>query len=348
MSSPPVVQALLESFTRCFNPIGNEEGNCGAPNVAPRTPRSDGRSSPIERLQEAFRDSMHRRTGSQSSKSSKSSNGSKKSQGSDDVSSKAKKKSPPSPESLEEKSYKRKLEIFRSRDSPDIERQMNHPANGRPAKLSNDLLDESMESDEEIKNLTSSNRFTCGVNMGPINRAKPVANLAKFFNLGQEGGSPNPFGLCFATPVRAASPEDIATLSDDKLTTDEFLERHRRSPSGAPDLLKDDSLEGSDSTSSDDDVETVESTLYFESKYNHFLQIKPPMPLFHAQSIPVSPSKTDELAETIRRRSEESISSSSRKKGSRSKKRLAPRKKSRAKEPYSPTSVADMPKIAEF
>lgn len=345
MSSPPVVQALLESFTRCFNPIGNEEGNCGAPNVAPRTPRSDGRSSPIERLQEAFRDSKHRRTGSQSSKSS---NGSKKSQGSDDVSSKAKKKSPPSPESLEEKSYKRKLEIFRSRDSPDIERQMNHPANGRPAKLSNDLLDESMESDEEIKNLTSSNRFTCGVNMGPINRAKPVANLAKFFNLGQEGGSPNPFGLCFATPVRAASPEDIATLSDDKLTTDEFLERHRRSPSGAPDLLKDDSLEGSDSTSSDDDVETVESTLYFESKYNHFLQTKPPMPLFHAQSIPVSPSKTDELAETIRRRSEESISSSSRKKGSRSKKRLAPRKKSRAKEPYSPTSVADMPKIAEF
>lgn len=344
MSSPPVVQALLESFTRCFNPIGNEEGNCGAPNVAPRTPRSDGRSSPIERLQEAFRDSKHRRTGSQSSKSS---NGSKKSHGSDAVS-KAKKKSPPSPESLEEKSYKRKLEIFRSRDSPDIERQVDHPASGRPAKLSNDLLDESMESDEEIKNLTSSNRFTCGVNMGPINRAKPVANLAKFFNLGQEGGSQNPFGLCFATPVRAASPEDIASLSDDKLTTDEFLERHRLSPSGAPDLLKHDSLEGSDSTSSDDDVETVESTLYFESKYNHFLQTKPPMPLFHAQSIPVSPSKTDELAETIRRRSEESISSSSRKKGSRSKKRLSPRKKSKVKEPYSPTSVADMPKIAEI
>lgn len=306
----------------------------------PRTTQKDGRLSPFERLQDALRDSRHRCSGSVSSKSS---HDSKKSQGSDYVAKAKMKVSPPSPESLEEKSYKRKLEIFRSRDSPDVERQMKPPVRPR-SKPSNDLVEDqhSDESDDEIKNLTSSNRFTCGMNMG----ARPVASLAKLFNLGQDGSS-NPFGLCFATPVRAASPENIANLSDDKLTTDEFLERHGRSSSpGAPGLLKD-SLRESESMSDDyDEVETVNSTLYFESKYNHVIQTRPPMPLFHSQSIVVTPSKTDELAETIRRRSEEYTS---RGQTSSSRKKLSPRKKRKEKDPPSPNCVADiMPKIAEF
>jgi hypothetical protein len=275
---------------------------------------------------------------------SKSSNGSKKSQGSVVVA-KAKKAALPSPEILEEKSYKRKLEIFRSRgDSPDAERQMNHPVRGR-TKMSNDLIEDlaSDSSDEEIKNLTSNNRFTCGVNMGNIKESKHVANLAKLFNLGQDRSS-NPFGICFATPVRAASPEDIATLSDDKLTTDEFLERHARSSSPCAPGLVNDSLQGSDSIS-DDEVETVNSTLYFESKYNHFIQTRPPMPLFHCQSITVTPSKTDELSEMLKKRSDESRPS--RRKGGR--RNLSPRKRSTEQnDPPSPHSVADMQKIAEF
>ena len=176
------------------------------------------------------------------------------------------------------------------------------------------------------------------MNMGPIKESKPVANITKFFNIGQDG---NPFGLCFATPVRAASPENIASLSDDKLTTDEFFERHGRS-SGAPNLVND-SLQRSDSMS-DDGVETINSTLYFESKYKNFIQTRPPMPLFHSQSITVTPSKTDELSEMIKKRSEEHRPS--RRRGER--RNLSPRKKktTKASDPPSPNSVADMPKIA--
>ena len=341
-SSPPVVQALVEQFTRCFSPTC--ETDCAGPSggASKLSPRSsqNGRTSPFERLQDALRDSKHRRS-VDSSVASKSSTESKRSQVSDVVA-RAKKAAIPSPEILEEKSYKRKLEIFRTRDSPDIERQLNHPVRGR-AKMSNDLVEDppSDSSDEEIKNLTSntnrSNRFACGMNMGPIKESKPVANFAKFFNIGQDG---NPFALCFATPVRAASPEDIANLSDDKLTTAEFLERH--SPR-APDLVND-SLQGSDSIS-DDGVETVNSTLYFESKYNNFTQTRPPMPLFHCHSITVTPSKTDEISEMIKKRSESSGTSNRR--GVR--RRLSPKKRStKSYDPPSPNSVADIPKLGAF
>lgn len=342
-SSPHVVQAILEQFTRCFNPTCETDG-VGSSGGAP-SPRSSehGRTSPFERLQDALRDSKHRRSGSDASKSS---NGSKKSQGSDVVAKAKKAAALPSPEILEEKSYKRKLEIFRTRDSPDIERQMNHAARGRH-KMSNELIEDppSDSSDEEIKNLTSnnrSNRFACGMNIGPIKESKPVANITKFFNIGQDG---NPFGLCFATPVRAASPEDLASLSDDKLTADEFLARHGRSSSpgpGAPDLVND-SLQGSSSVS-DDGVETVNSTLYFESKYNNVVQTQPPMPLFHSQSITVTPSKTDEISEMIKKRCEKH--GSSRRRGAR--RNLSPKKRStKAHDPPSPHSVADIPRLAE-
>jgi len=345
-SSAPVVQAILEQFTRCFNPTFETDGgnsSSGAPNLSPRSSQQ-GRSSPFERLQDALSNSKHRRSGGSGSVASKSSNGSKKSQG-PDVIAKAKKAALPSPESLEEKCYKRKLEIFRSRDSPDIERQTNHPTRGR-TKMSNELIEDPAadSSDEEIKNLTSNNRFTCGMNMGPIKESKHVANFAKLFNLSQDRSS-NPFGLCFATPVRAASPEDIATLSDDKLTTDEFLERHGRSSSPVAPGLVTDSFQGSDSIS-DDEVETVNSTLYFESKYNNFIQTSPPMPLFHSQSITVTPSKTDEISEMIKKRTEE-CSPPRRRVGRRN---LSPRKRSgKQNDPPSPNSVADMmPKLCEF
>ena len=337
-SSPHVVQSILEQFTRCFNPTCETDGvvsSGGAPSISPRSSQH-GRTSPFERLQDALRDSKHKR--SNSSASSKNLDDSKRSQGSDVVA-KAKKAAIPSPEILEEKSYKRKLEIFRTRDAPDNQRQR--------AKMSNDLVDPpSDSSDEEIKNLTRRNRFACGMNMGPIKDSKPIANFTKFFNIGQDGSS-NPFGLCFATPVRAASPEDIETLSDDILTTEEFLDRHKHSSTpSAPDLVKD-SLRGSDSITDDgvETVETVNSTLYFESKYNNFAQTSPPMPLFPSQSISVTPSNTNEISKMITRRYEEDLSS--KKRGPR--RNTSPKKRStKAHYPSSPSSVAEIPKLAEI
>eukprot|EP00573_Skeletonema_grethae_P012506 CAMPEP_0201703842 /NCGR_PEP_ID=MMETSP0578-20130828/40970_1 /ASSEMBLY_ACC=CAM_ASM_000663 /TAXON_ID=267565 /ORGANISM="Skeletonema grethea, Strain CCMP 1804" /LENGTH=347 /DNA_ID=CAMNT_0048191737 /DNA_START=87 /DNA_END=1130 /DNA_ORIENTATION=+ len=344
-SSPPhVVQSILEQFTKCFNPTSETDGigSSGgkAPSISPRSSQH-GRTSPFERLQDALRDSKHRRSGSgNSSGTSKSLDDSKRSQGSDVVAKAKKAVSIPSPEILEEKSYKRKLEIFRTRGSPDVDRQR--------AKMSNDLVEDppSDISDEEIKNLMRRNRFACGMNMGPINESKPIATFAKFFSIGQDG-SPNPFGLCFATPVRAASPEDVDTLSDDCLTTEEFLDRHARSSSpDAPDLVKD-SLRGSDSISEDGEktVETVNSTLYFESKYNNFTQTSPPMPLFASQSISVTPSKTNEISEMIKKRHEEHLKSKRRV----ARRNISPQKRStKSHHPSSPNSVADTQKLAEI
>lgn len=343
-SSPPhVVQSILEQFTKCFNPAYETDGSSGgkAPNISPRSSQH-GRTSPFERLQDALRDSKHRRSGSGNSNgTSKSLDDSKRSQGSDVVAKAKKAASIPSPEILEEKSYKRKLEIFRTRGSPDVERQR--------AKMSNDLVEDSISdsSDEEIKNLMRRNRFACGMNMGHIKESKPIANFTKFFNIGQDG-STNPFGLCFATPVRAASPEDVDTLSDDCLTTEEFLDRHARSssPNGAPDLIKD-SLQGSDSMSEDGEktVETVNSTLYFESKYNNFTQTSPPMPLFASQSISVTETKTNEISEMIKRRHEEHHKSKRRV----ARRNISPQKRStKTHHPSSPHSVADTSKLAEI
>ena len=336
MSSPHVVQTILEQFTRCLNPNVEENSrvpSSGAPDgrALPKTADS-GRTStrPTERVQDGLLgDSFN----------SRSSKGNKKSQ-SYDIVTNAKKAALPSPEFLEAKTYKRKLEIFRTRDSPDIERHMDHSGRSRN-KVSDDLVEDpnSDSSDDEIINLTR-NRFTCGVNMGPIKKSNPVSNITKFFNLGKEGSS-YPFGLCFATPVRSSFAEDIANLSDDKLTTDEFLERH--GSLSAPDLV-DDSLKGSDSIT-DDGVETVNSTLYFESKYDHVIQTRPPMPLFLCQSIPVTASKTDELTEMIKKRSVENHPSKSRKG-----RRLiySTKQSSKTIEPPSPNSVAEIPQVAEI
>ena len=49
----------------------------------------------------------------------------------------------------------------------------------------------------------------------------PVSGIASLFRQAQK-----PFGLCFATPVRTASHEDVDKLSDDKLTYDELVCRH--------------------------------------------------------------------------------------------------------------------------
>ncbi len=345
-SSPPhVVQSILEQFTKCFNPTYESDGVASsggkAPSISPRS-FQHGRTSPIECFRDALRDRKHRRSGSgNSSGTSKSLDDTKGSQGSDVVAKAKNAASVPSPEILEEKSYKRKLEIFRTRNSPDVERQR--------ARMSNDLVEDppSDSSDEEIKTLMRRNRFACGMNMGPIKESKPIANLTKFFNIGQDGPT-SPFGLCFATPVRAASPEDVETLSDDCLTTEEFLDRHARSssPDDAPGLVVD-SLQGSDSVSEDGQktVETVNSTLYFESKYNNFTQTSPPMPLFASQSISVTPTKTNEISEMIKRRHEEHHKPKRRV----ARRNISPQKRStKSHHPSSPNSVSVTPRLAEI
>jgi hypothetical protein len=132
------------------------------------------------------------------------------------------------------------------------------------------------------------------------------------------GGRWSPPGfLCFATPVRSNSDDgeggeygdtNLAHLSDDKLTADEFLSRHGgiggNNNSTAPPPPKQVSPEHNNTNSSNDgrnsamsnqnggaggsvytemsgtDAQTIESTLYFDQKYSHVIQTRPPMPLF--------------------------------------------------------------------
>ena len=100
------------------------------------------------------------------------------------------------PETMHKSSLKRKLEIFRTQDSDEPPER---PVKVQPSTMSSkapmaptsskrsitpdDLILSDIE--EEIVNLTSRKRFTCGMNMGG-NRAsndRPVSGFARFLNL---------------------------------------------------------------------------------------------------------------------------------------------------------------------
>lgn len=196
------------------------------------------------------------------------------------------------PEAIKQRTLKRKLEIFRTRDSSDESRPSSQSRRqSRSATPEELVLTDSSE--EEIANLTSRKRFACGFGQ---NDNGPIASFAKFFNLRPQ---PNPFGLCFATPVRTASAEAAEKFADDQLTTDEFIERHAQDPTITPELEI--SQDTSDLSRLGED-DTITSTLYFDQKYAHVIQTRPPMPLFPSQAVPCEDYRSDDLTRIIKKK----------------------------------------------
>ena len=299
----PVVQTILESFTRCFNPI---DVGCGKITNDSASSSNRRRSSPTNQLI-----GLNISSGSRAVSRSTSSNDSRKkkqlhnnmSYDADSVA-KAKKSanSKMSAEAIEERSMKRKLEIFRgassdsannNRSGPKLAPRLSQqptvrtsPPSSREPSPTNPIgnataaetgqLALSDDEEELIRLQQSRKRFACGMNF-PDRMARtgsPVSGIASLFRQAQK-----PFGLCFATPVRTASHEDVDNLSDDKLTYDEFVCRHPLA--GATDKnVPQVSPEAQDNNSSYNEEETITSTLYFDQKYSHVVQTRPPMPLF--------------------------------------------------------------------
>ena len=339
--SQPMVQTILESFTRCFNPAlepctkvctssSSSDKNNDPIQLSRRSP------SPLFGLNLSSEDSNHPiRAVSRSISSSNSKNHLKLdvSYDADGVASAKRsannRMTTLSREAMEERSLKRKLEIFRGSGSMQHEspRSRSSSAHQHKQKLAPrrtgrhtpppSAADEFVLSDdeEELIRLTTSSRrrFACGLGdrfgiKGSAGSSSPISSVARLFNLGMTEAQ-KPFGLCFATPVRSASHEDLANLSDHKLTDDEFLHRHTNTQvlgggegMGETTVITphDNNMAGVGDTSYCEE-ETINSTLYFESKYSHLVQTRPPMPLF--QDDLVNSTRSDDLTQIINRRS---------------------------------------------
>lgn len=95
-------------------------------------------------------------------------------------------------------------------------------------------------------------------------------------------------GMCFATPVRSTGNEDMSNLSDWKLTDEEFAARLEQQ---AMKLRKEEEeLEGGElklggipdvsESSLSEEEHTMTSASYFDAKYEHIKETRPPQPLF--------------------------------------------------------------------
>ncbi|KAL3785745.1 hypothetical protein ACHAWO_009531 [Cyclotella atomus] len=299
----PVVQTIIESFTRCFHP---SDFSCNHVNAArsksPKHVRKSSKmsssSSPtpaasrLELNGKEWDDVFDRKSRSTDSRRRRSSSRASKDVDHADVVAKAKKASQLlDPEAIEQRSLKRKLEIFRTRSS-DVSKP--YQTRRQPRSPTPEELVLSDSSEEEIANLTSSRkRFACGLGQ---HENGPMASIAKFFNLRPQ---PNPFGICFATPVRTASAEAAEKFTDDQLTTEEFISRHAHDPTITPELQI--SQDTSDLSRLGED-DTVTSTLYFDQKYAHVIQTRPPMPLFHSQAVPCDDYRGDDLTRIIKKK----------------------------------------------
>jgi len=318
---------VLESFTRCFNPLDHSgctksksKGNGGEgtgssshkPDISPTSSQLFG---------------INIGSGAESLASTLARAVSRSSSSSEDVAPK-KTRRVPSAEALEERSMKRKLEIFRGsgnnsppppprlhprqqsqqRSSSTRQQQSSTAAVSHAAAHNNHKNISSAvgadlalsDDEEELIRLQSQSRkrFACGMNVDGITSrgGSPISSVARLFNRGISEAQ-KPFGLCFATPVRASSQEDISNLSDDKLTDDEFLLRHQ---CGAPQNVAAVSPDGADRSYNEE--ETISSTLYFDQKYSHLVQTRPPMPLFQENMLGLcTETKFDEITKVIRR-----------------------------------------------
>ena len=328
MSSPPnnnnkgqsaaVVQTILESFTRCFNPIDTDLGCTKVNGGGSSSNNSSRRSSPINHLFGHDNRAVSRSTSSGADRKLQNA------MSYDDKKKNSRKKKQLSAKELEERSMKRKLEIFRgasdnSKNSQGgaakkLDRTRTPPSGSSSSREPSPTTSQQIatatpeqtgqlalsDDEEELIRLTQSRkRFACGINLpSSTGRAtSPISNVGSgVVNLFRQAQK----GLCFATPVRTASPEDIANLSDDKLTDDEFLCRHPLAKKDIAQVSPTDTTQ--DLNCSYNEEETITSTLYFDQKYSHVVQTRPPMPLFQENMLS-SESRTDELTNIFQRRS---------------------------------------------
>jgi hypothetical protein len=264
----------------------------------------------------------------------------------------------PSAEELEERSMKRKLEIFRGNDGggwsrdevvghkfapprsrrrPPNERrhgrlmpQQPHRQSGISPQTavigSSDLVSSEEEEDEVLRLAQSSRgRFACG---------SPITSIGKMFGdmYGMGYAASNGF-LCFATPVRSVSGEGgVVDLDDDDLTADEYKSRHggevagggagggglrsrrRMDPPTISGQWRGMDGGGGMAEAIDDppdsstycgfaEEESANSTFYFDQKYSHVVQTRPPMPLFQENMLGCSEDgRVDELLSSMLKR----------------------------------------------
>ena len=339
----PVIQTLLESFTRCFNPLNHHSGS-GCTKIIHGGCGSDDEEVEVVRRSSSYRDGESSTSASRAvSRSTSSSEAIKMKQSQDDGNkihqgnrivtsdddatrrrSSHNHQSKLSGEYLEERSMKRKLEIFRCDGST-----ARLPPKPQPRQSTRDRSSpqSSTSSDDEdlirlTNNSSSRKRFSCGIN---LNQDSPISNVARLLNIGIIEAQ-KPFGLCFATPVRASSHEDVSKFSDDRLTAEEFLQRHPHHTGktnipatttnfvNANEITPDRNHHHNDGSinnttaadSSYNEDETITSTLYFDHKYSHLVQTRPPMPLFREDMLNSGDGDGycgDELSEIIKRRS---------------------------------------------
>ena len=374
----PVIQTLLESFTRCFNPLNHYsgggctkiiDGGCGSSsddddnnNVVASTTTDQHTNSILKHRHGELPTSSSSCAAAASravSRSTSSTDANKKRQhhgdydGDDAIHHRQQyhRNRKLSGEYLEERSMKRKLEIFRcdnggatSRPPPPKlkPRQSNshfnnnhHQAPSSSPRGRSSPHSSTSSDDEDLIRLTSqtsrrNNRrlFSCGVDLH--DHDSPISNVARLFNMGSsslaEAAQKSPFGLCFATPVRASSHEDATKLDEDALTAEEFMERQQQQqqqqkkkanqPIGlhANEITPDHHHHNNNNTTTDssyNEEETITSTLYFDAKYSHLVQTRPPMPLFREDMLVRSSDDGDgggcssgqELSEMIKKRS---------------------------------------------
>ena len=97
--------------------------------------------------------------------------------------------------------------------------------------------------------------------------------------------------MCFATPVRSTGNEDMSNLSDWKLTDEEFAARLKQQAMMKLRKEEEEELEEggelklggipdvSESSLSEEE-HTMTSASYFDAKYEHIKETRPPQPLF--------------------------------------------------------------------
>ncbi|KAL3800046.1 hypothetical protein ACHAW5_003694 [Stephanodiscus triporus] len=339
---PHVVQTILESFTRCFAPPDDAVSGCYQSDPSkrkggsPSGSRGAGDRPVVDNGGGIFSRAVSRSLSSSDSR--------KKVPRRDsvDVDINAgggiRRSSQPSAEELEERSMKRKLEIFRggggvrgegsTRPPKLAPRWQEPPIQSRATPRADDVGADLALSDDEEELLrlaqSSRRRFACGIS--PFADRTPgghgagrghakggsgedstddsaMSSIGRMFGdiygRGYHAAYNGGF-LCFATPVRSASgDEGVANLSDDNLTADEFVSRlgggagpANVTPDSAPPI-----------SYAEEESANDNSTLYFDQKYSHVVQTRPPMLLFPENMLQCTESRADELSMMLKRRS---------------------------------------------
>jgi len=294
------MESLLESVTRCFNPLEGSPAGCVSSPCAS--------ASHVRQSTDGQQPQQQRDTSSSSAKSSQSS--------------RRNSREAATPHQYDPDRYiHRKLEIFRARsDDDEVDRRIIE-AQRRAAKRKKRGQEELAYSSDEIDELTRQ-----AARQPQTNKKSKKTSESPFGVLNLICATTTaPFlGLCFATPVRTPSREDVSNLSDWKLTDEEFEARRRAQAENEASLAchadvqrclydsGDENLRGiphadesSVSRSDEEEEETITSASYFESKYSHVVQTTPPMPLFEENRILVTESRDEEILRLVERRREQ-------------------------------------------